>query len=94
MASHTTTVTDFQYYIYLQVETVYLDMKVSASQVTSDAVKISWRHFGGEEKQYVDGVQVQYWLLDAQTGFPTSQVQFTIFFLIICLYAEIFYIEL
>ena len=41
-------------------------------QVTHSAAMIEWRHFTIEEKIFVDGVQLQYWILN--NGNLVSQV--------------------
>ncbi|GAB6031256.1 hypothetical protein CHUAL_009060 [Chamberlinius hualienensis] len=39
---------------------IYLDPKLSVSDITTSSAKINWRSFDSAEKRYVDGVQLHY----------------------------------
>ena len=38
----------------------YLDMELTASEVTTDSVRLTWRYLKPAEKPYIDGIQLRY----------------------------------
>jgi len=58
-----------------QVDEIYVDMNLTASRITTDSARITWRHLAEiDEKPNIDGIQLRYQILDKTTDYPLTVV--------------------
>ena len=54
---------------------IYLDLDLTATSITYNSARVTWRHFEPDEKPSIDGVQLRY--LALKENLPLSQVPVT-----------------
>ena len=57
------------------INEIYVDMNLTASRITTDSARITWRHLAEkDEKPNIDGIQLRYQILNKTTDYPLTVV--------------------